>query len=155
MPSAPEFLNTGRDVRIIEVFLEVEPKAQAQADGHIAVPAEVEIDLHQIAHRGQPSRPDVQHRAVGVVDQRYNIAADIGDQQLLAQAHNKPAQTFCQLLQRMSAAMDLICHVLIADDPVLPPTVETEQCTAVHPGNGCSSGIHSGIRRSHNSALER
>lgn len=66
MPSAPEFLNTGRDVRIVEVFLEVEPKAQAQADGHIAVPAEVEIDLHQIAHRGQPSRPAVQHRAVGV-----------------------------------------------------------------------------------------
>ncbi len=30
MPSAPEFLNTGRDVRIVEVFLEVEPKAQAQ-----------------------------------------------------------------------------------------------------------------------------
>ena len=116
MPSAPEFLNTGRDVRIIEVFLEVEPKAQAQTDGHIAVSAEVEIDLHQIAHRGQPSRPAVQHRAVGVVDQCYNIAADIGDQQLLAQAHNKPAQAFCQLLQRISAAMDLICHVLIADD---------------------------------------
>ena len=116
MPSAPEFLNTGRDVRIVKVFLEVEPKAQAQADGHIAVSAEVEIDLHQIAHRGQPSRPAVQHRAVGVVDQCYNIAADIGDQQLLAQAHNKPAQAFCQLLQRISAAMYLICHVLIADD---------------------------------------
>ena len=91
MPSAPEFLNIGRDVWIIKVFLEVEPETQAKSNGHITVSAEIKINLEQVAYCCQPSRPAVQRSAFCTVDQRHNTAANIGDQQLLAQTNNEPA----------------------------------------------------------------
>lgn len=50
MLSAPEFLNAGRDVWIIKVFLEVKPETQAKSNGHVTVSAEIKINLNQIAY---------------------------------------------------------------------------------------------------------
>ncbi len=48
MPTAPELLHAGGNEGIIEVLFEIEPEDPAEADGHIAVAREIEIDLERV-----------------------------------------------------------------------------------------------------------
>lgn len=54
MPSAPEFGNTGGNVRIIKVQLEIESKHLSKADSHVRITAEIEIQFQSISQNGNP-----------------------------------------------------------------------------------------------------
>ena len=54
MPPPPEILDAQRGVGIIEIFLEGEAEHPPQPDGHIAVAAEIKVNLQQIAQRAHP-----------------------------------------------------------------------------------------------------
>ena len=64
MPPSPEFLDRRGGIRIIEIFQEPEPEDPSHTDGHVAVPAEVKIDLQRIAYSAEPGDPGVQISAV-------------------------------------------------------------------------------------------
>ena len=48
MPSAPEFPDASGNIGIIKVLLKVEAKHLSEADGHIAVAAEIKVNLQHI-----------------------------------------------------------------------------------------------------------
>ena len=70
MPSAPEFLDRGRVKRRIEIFCDLQTDHFAQTDRHIAIAAEIKVQLRQIPDRQKQCRNAVQHRniAVSIVD---------------------------------------------------------------------------------------
>ena len=45
MPSSPEFPDAGRTVRIVEILLEMKSEHPSKSDRHIAVAAEIKINL--------------------------------------------------------------------------------------------------------------
>ena len=45
MPSAPEFTDTLRHIRIIEIFREMETEHLTQTDRHIRITGKIKIDL--------------------------------------------------------------------------------------------------------------
>ena len=54
MPSSPEITDASTDIRIIKVLFEMESEHPAQTDRHIAVSAEVKINLQHIGNGTQP-----------------------------------------------------------------------------------------------------
>ena len=82
MPAAPEILDTHSGIRVSEVFFKHKAKHPAQTDGHIAVAAEIKINLEHVAYRTQPGGIDGQgiprqpegvigHHRHGVGDQYF------------------------------------------------------------------------------------
>ena len=86
MPASPEVGDAGRDVRIVEVFEERKAKELAQADRHVSVAGEVEVDLQRIADQAEPSRAGRECRGINGKD-RVGIHAEcVGENQFLRQA---------------------------------------------------------------------
>src|SRR5919204_113513 len=54
VPPAPEFLHGACDVRPAEVLREPEPKHPAQADRHVRVAGEIEVNLKRVANDAEP-----------------------------------------------------------------------------------------------------
>ena len=59
VPAPPEFRHARRGVRKVEVFLEGKAEHVPQSDGHVAVPAEIEVYLERVAYSGKPCQPPV------------------------------------------------------------------------------------------------
>ena len=84
MPAPPEVGDRLRVVRGIEVLREHEAEHQPEPDGHVRVPAEVEIDLESVSRSAEPGvegpeRPCVE-RQIG------DPAARIGEEHLLGKS---------------------------------------------------------------------
>jgi len=58
VPSPPEFGDGLRKIRGIEVFRKDKPEHQRQADGHVGVCAEIEVDLKGIRAEAVPGFQD-------------------------------------------------------------------------------------------------
>lgn len=54
VPPPSEFGDRAGDVRVVEVFQKVEPEHAAQANRHVGVTGEVEIDLQRVAQHAEP-----------------------------------------------------------------------------------------------------
>jgi len=54
MPPTPEILYARSDVWIVEVLQEIKAKHLAEADCHVAIAGEIEVDLQGICNCGEP-----------------------------------------------------------------------------------------------------
>ena len=116
VPPPPELLDGGADVGVVEVFQKLEAEHAPQADGHVAVAGEVEVDLQAVAQRPQPGHPDVQLLGGGGKHQVRHAAGGVGQKQLLPQAQHKPAHTVGGELRGGLPVVDLVRHIVVDDD---------------------------------------
>ena len=116
MPAAPELLDGGRGVRIIEVFAEMEAEHASETDGHIAVAGKIEVDLQRVANG---ARQSCQHADLSGRQREHGIrhlTERVRQQQLFAQTADKPANAECGLLRCGATAVDLLLDVMVFDD---------------------------------------
>ncbi len=117
MPAAPEFRDGSGNVRIVEVFQELEAEHFAQADGHVGVAGEVKQDLQGIKNRPQPGGTEGQialrnGAEAGVRPQGQRIC----QQDLFPKSINKPQDALVKAVQCLLPVADLPGNGLIADN---------------------------------------
>ena len=97
VPAAPEFGDAAGDIGIIEVFGKAKAEDLPQADGHIAVPGKIEVDVQRVGHSIHPGE---QHRGLAalLVD-GDELIQHIGQQHLFGKAQHKPLRPRCRLPQ--------------------------------------------------------
>lgn len=93
MPAAPEFFDGEGGVRMLKVFFEVEAKHPSQADCHIAVPAEIKINLHSICDCPNPCAYDVQGIKTLLENLVCGCCHGICKEYFFCQAADKASQT--------------------------------------------------------------
>ena len=114
MPAAPEFGDAFGQIRIVEVFDKMKPEDPAQADGHVGIAGEIEIDLEG---KGKGVHPVKQHRRLGAFPEEADQQGEVVRQDdLLAQARQKTPQTQIYILPVRVSVLQFSCHIHIADD---------------------------------------
>ena len=112
VPAPPELGDRLADVGLLEVLHEAEAHHQAQADGHVAVAAEVEVQLCGV---GQGAEPGI---ARGGVLQGEAVVGDhgqgVGDEHFLDEALHEAGAAFGELVQGVGAVVELVDQVLEA-----------------------------------------
>ena len=105
-------------IGIIEVFAETEAEHAPHTDGHVAVAAEIKIDLQRIADDAEPKQRPVcdTARKIAVKDLVRDIADGVGDQDLFREAGNETADAVNGLLGRAAPVVDLVGDVVIFYD---------------------------------------
>ncbi len=114
MPAPPEVPQGEGGVGVAEVFRDGEAEHLPQADGHVAVGAEIVVDLQRVADRAQPGQTPVP-RPAG----EYRVgdpAHRVGDQQLLAKAPDEAAQPLLRGEEIRLPRLDLGGEVVIFHD---------------------------------------
>ena len=101
---------------MVEVLAEMEAEHPAEADGHVAVTAEIVVDLHQIRDGADPGGRDVQYLRTSAENGVRGGAHRVGDQDLLAQADGKAPQAGGDLLPVRGARIDLMRYIPVPDD---------------------------------------
>ena len=98
VPPPPELGDGSGDVGIVEVLRALEAEQRPQAQGHVAVAGEIEVDLQGIGRGAQPGHAPVQPgpQAEGGVGDR---GGHLGDQRLLGEAHDEAAEAPRALLR--------------------------------------------------------
>ena len=86
VPPPPELLDGLGGIGQVEVLQKPEAEHPAQADGHVAVTAEVEIDLQGVAHRPQPGQPEIQLVRRHGEHRVGNLPRGVGQEDLLPKA---------------------------------------------------------------------
>ena len=114
VPAPPEFRDGAGLVGVFKVFQEMEAKQMPQADGHVGVSGEIEVDLEGEGDSAQPRRHGggCGHGA----DLLPQSAHLIGDQHLFGQAHHKALHTAAGLEHALPAVHQLVLHRLVLDD---------------------------------------
>ena len=114
MPSAPEFLNGHGNIRIAEVFQEIEAEHPAHADGHVRIAGEVVINLQGVEQR---RRPGIQRAHLLRREGEQTVCGDrqhIGKNHLFAQAVNKAPEALCEILSSRVSILNLRLDVDVA-----------------------------------------
>ena len=115
-PPPPEFRDAPGDVGIVEIFHEFKAEHPSQADGHVGVAGEVEVDLKRKCQNAKPGGSDRQlvcpHDLTGIPE----LSQIVGDQQFFCQTCNKSFRTGGELLQTVASAAQLVVQILIFDD---------------------------------------
>ena len=101
-------------VRRVEVLREHEPEHQAEADGHVGVAAEIEVDLERVRRDAVPRLERTERarleREIG------DLPAGIGQQHLLRQAEREERDAARELRRRVRPAPELVLDLRVADD---------------------------------------
>ena len=116
VPSSPELRDAVGDVRIVEVFAELKTEHPSQADGHVRISAEVEINLQCI---GADSDPVSHHGNIAVrqrTDGGVQGAEIVGQQDFFAQAENKSLCAFPEIDPIRGADAELLLHISVLDN---------------------------------------
>ena len=112
VPAPPEFRDTGADIGIVEILQKLEAEHPPQADGHIRIAGEIEVDLQAI---GCQTRPGCQC-ALGLPQNFPQAAHGIGQQHLLGQAHQEPGYPGGKLGDGLLPVLQHLGHIRIADN---------------------------------------
>lgn len=114
MPAPPELRNGTGDVRVVEVFKEVEAEYAAKANGHVAVTGEIEVYLKRVAYGGQPigSAP----RAARRIDILRNCGDVVRNEHLFRKTQNEPAHPADSFFPALAPERYLALDSLVADD---------------------------------------
>ena len=114
VPAAPELGDRLRAVGRVEVLREHEAEHQAEADRHVGVAAEIEVDLERVRGDAVPRVDQTQRarfeRKVG------DLAARIGEQHLLRQPQREERDAARELRRRRRPPLELILDLRVADD---------------------------------------
>ena len=117
MPPPPELSHGGGEIGVVKVFVKPEAQDAAQADGHVGVAREVEVNLK--AESKEP-RPATRHRqrsgALGGQAALPQGPGGVGQQDLFGKAHGEPAGPFREVLRRDGPPDQLLRHGFILHD---------------------------------------
>ena len=116
MPAPPEVRDAVGDVRIVEVLLIPEAEDAAEADGHVGVGGEVEVDLQRVTQDAEPCAEQRQVREVPVEERARHFPGDIRKDRLLEEAREKAQNTFPNIFSVQCPVPDLRFDVHILDD---------------------------------------
>lgn len=108
MPAPPELGDRLADVRLLEVFHEAETHHQAQANGHVAVAGEVEVQL-----RGVGQRAERGIACCGVLQGEAMVGHHrqvVGNKDLLDETLHEPRATL-EFIQGVGAVVELVDQV--------------------------------------------
>ena len=90
-----------------------------QSDGHVAVPAEIEIYLERVAYSGEPRQPPVKPaRSVQAIGKHlvHDVARGVRYQYLFRKTDDEAAYAGLSLVSCAAAAVYLRGDVMIFDD---------------------------------------
>ena len=105
VPAAPEVGEGACEVGGIEVFGEEESEHEAEADGHVGVSAEVEVDLHRVAYGAEPC---VGGGAVcGLECGVGEMAAGVGEDDFFGESEQEKEGASCEVLGGFCAVAEL------------------------------------------------
>src|SRR5207248_3280589 len=116
VPAPPELLDRLRDVGPLEVLREAETEHPAEADGHVGISGEVEIDLKRVTHQGEPRMAGAALGGRHAEDAIGGPGHDVRNQYFLAEANNETANAVREILERDAAALELIRNRAVPDD---------------------------------------
>ena len=114
MPASPEFRNRAGNVRITEVLLESKPEHPTQADRHIGISGEIEINLEGVSQRPQPSGRDGQ--GIGRVGEIGDERQIIRDKDLLCHPEDETVHPLGKIVEALLPTMNLIGDRRVTDD---------------------------------------
>ena len=114
VPPPPEFGDRLALVGGVEVLGKDPAEHQPQADRHVGIGAEVEVDLEGV---GADAIPGVERRGgARVEDGVGHLAAGIGQENLLGQSQREEGDAAGEFLERVRPLEELVGHILEADD---------------------------------------
>src|SRR5699024_7295269 len=113
MPSSPKLLNIGRNIGITEVFQKTEPKHMPQADCHIAVAAEIEINLQHISNGCNPCGKNVQFSGTSSKQRICCNCHGVRNQDFFGKTYDKSYETFRNFFHICISVVDLFLYVMI------------------------------------------
>ena len=114
VPALPKLYHRAGNIGVVEVLQEVEAEHLPQADGHVAVAGEIEIDLERVGRDAQPRAGEGQLLTrKGPVPE---LANSVGQQDLLCHAHGEALDPGGEFLQVLPPALQLFRHGFVADD---------------------------------------
>src|SRR5262249_24888355 len=116
VPAPPELLYRRGDVRPPEVLRETEPEHPAEADGHVRVAREIEVDLNRVADDAGPRVRGGQLGERQREDLIGRTGNDVGDEDLLRQADDEAADAVREVVERHPPERELIGDVAVPDD---------------------------------------
>ena len=116
MPSAPEVRNGRGDVRVVEVLVEPEPEHAAEADGHVRVPGEVEVDLQRVARDAGPRSQRAEGPDVHRLDARIDGTEGIRQQQFFREADDESRHAVRVFAPALFAPDQPFLDLLVLDD---------------------------------------
>src|SRR5205085_6946764 len=116
MPAPPEFSDARGDVWEVKVLKERKAKHFAEADRHVRVAGEVEVDLQRVTNQSKPSearrkliRIELEHQ-VGIEAKR------VCENQFLRQANEQTQNAGREHVERRRSINKLILNIAIAHD---------------------------------------
>jgi hypothetical protein len=101
---------------VVEVLVEPDAEHVGQADRHVGVAREVEVDLERVAGHGQPREPGVQLGRRDAQDRVGHGGELVGDQQLLRQAAEEATDPVGELVDGERPRLHRPDDVGVADD---------------------------------------
>ena len=116
VPAAPEFSDGAGNIGVVEIFRKLEAHDPTQADGHIGIAREIEIQLQGISQDAYPCRSRVDGTKVGGETGVGLLGDDIGDENLFGQADDKTVKTLQTFRRRTLAMTQLLFHLVVAHD---------------------------------------
>ena len=97
VPALPELGDGARDVGVVEVFRELKSHHPPQANGHVGVAREVEINLKSVGQCPQPGLVSGQGSGDLIKNKVGLFAQHVGNKHLFGEADDEAKQA-CQLL---------------------------------------------------------
>ena len=116
MPAAPEVGDGGAAVGVREVLGEVEAHAAAQADGHVRVAGEVEVDLQGEGDDAYPGAPHGELADAVGQEHGRDLGEHVGQDHLLAQAEQEAVYSVGHVGGRDVSVVEFVCHRAVAHD---------------------------------------
>ena len=116
MPPPPEGAHGVGAVGVVKVLVEPEAEDPPQADGHVGVAGEVEVELESESGHAQPC-PSSGELPGGEGQNGIPQLADVvGQQDLFRQAHHEDLHAGGKLLGGVGAVVDLVAQIFVFDD---------------------------------------
>ena len=116
MPAAPECLDTVRCIWIVKVFFKRKAEHGSHADSHIAVAAEIEIDLEHIGDRTDPGGEDVELTGAGGKDRVCRNGHRVGNHNFFCEAEREAPHPGGRSVQRNRSVVDRAADIMIFHD---------------------------------------
>ncbi|MNZ92297.1 hypothetical protein D3C78_1113180 [compost metagenome] len=114
VPTCPELGDALRDIRLVEVLRETEAHHQRQAQGHVAVTGEVEVQLQGRHHQAEPGIAELQGAFAD--EQRVDRRQLVGDQYFHDETEHEATHPQGEQLQGVGALAQLRGQLAVAQD---------------------------------------
>ena len=125
VPATPEIPYGNGDVWIVEVFRIVEADHPTEAERHVGVGREIEIELQHVAERTEVGTADGERGVTGERQEGLRECAEmIREYGLLREAHGKAPEPLRQILGIRAPMVHLLSHLRVACDRPLCDLVE-------------------------------